>query len=64
VTVAVDVGAVVACGGVPDGADGLAGELEWDRALDGAGGAVAGLTGTEDLLGIFYRCSTCLRTAR
>jgi len=30
------VGGVVAGGGIPAGGDGLAGELEWDGALDGA----------------------------
>jgi hypothetical protein len=45
----------VAGGGVPGGSDGLAGELERDGALDGAGGAVAGLPGAEDLLCVFYR---------
>ncbi len=49
------VGGVVAGGGVPAGGDGLAGELEWDSPLDGAGGAVAGLPGAEDLLAVFYR---------
>ena len=49
------VGGVVACGGVPGDGDGLAGELERDGALDGAGGAVAGLPGAEDLLAVFYR---------
>jgi hypothetical protein len=53
--VAVDVGGVVAGGGVPDGGDGLAGDLERDGPLDGTGGAVAGLPGAEDLLGIFCR---------
>ena len=51
----VDVGGVVAGGGVPAGGDGLAGELERDGALDGPGGAVAGLPGAEDLLTVFYR---------
>src|SRR6266481_8870049 len=37
------VGGVVAGGGVPAGGDGLAGELERDGPLDGAGDAVAGL---------------------
>ena len=32
-------GGVVPGGGVPAGGDGLAGELEWDGTLDGAGGA-------------------------
>ena len=50
-----DVGGVVAGGGVPAGGDGLAGELERDGPLDGAGGAVAGLPGAEDLAGVFYR---------
>ena len=49
------VGGVVPGGGVPAGGDGLAGELERDGALDGAGGAVAGLPGGEDLLAVFYR---------
>ncbi len=51
----VDVGGVVAGGGVPGDDDGLAGELERNGALDGAGGAVAGLPGGEDLLAVFYR---------
>ena len=34
---------------------GLAGELERDGALDGAGGAVAGLPGAEDLPGVLDR---------
>ena len=42
-------------GGVPAGCDGLAGELKWDGALDGAGLPVAGLAGAEDLFRIFYR---------
>ena len=46
---------VVADGGVPGDGDSLAGDLERDRALDGAGGPVAGLPGAEDLLGIFNR---------
>ena len=50
-----DVGGVVPGGGVPGGGDGLAGELERDGALDGAGGAVAGLPGAEDLPGVLYR---------
>ena len=45
----------VAGGGVPGDGDRLAGELERDDAFDGAGGAVAGLPGTEDLLAVFYR---------
>ena len=40
----------MAGGGVPGDGDGLAGELERDGPLDGAGGAVAGLAGAEDLL--------------
>lgn len=44
------VGGVMAGGGVPGDCDGLAGDLERDGALDGAGGAVAGLAGAEDLL--------------
>src|SRR5271155_3584822 len=50
-----DVGGVVAGGGVPAGGDGLAGELERDGALGGGGGAVAGLPGAEDLLGLLDR---------
>ncbi len=46
---------VVAGGGVPAGGDGLAGELERDGPLDGAGGAVAGLPGAEDLPGVLDR---------
>ena len=42
-------------GGVPGDGDSLAGDLEGDGALDGCGGAVAGLPGAEDLLGVFYR---------
>ena len=42
-------------GGVPADRDCLAGELERDGALDGGRGAVAGLPGAEQLLGIFYR---------
>jgi hypothetical protein len=53
-TVVVDVGGVVAGGGVPDGGHGLAGELERDGALDRAGGAVAGLPCSEDLLTFCY----------
>ena len=53
--VIIDVSGVVADGGVPGDGDGLTGELEWDGPLDGAGGAVAGLPGAEDLLGVFYR---------
>ena len=49
------VGGVVAGGGVPADGDGLAGEHERDGALDGAGGAVAGLPGAEELLRVFYR---------
>ena len=49
------VGGVIAGGGVPAGGDGLAGELERDGPLDGAGGAVAGLPGAEDLPGVFDR---------
>ena len=49
------VGGVVAGGGVPGDGDGLAGELERDGPLDGAGGAVAGLACAEDLLAVFYR---------
>jgi len=37
----VDVGGVVPGAGVPYRGDGLAGELEWHGALDGAGGPVA-----------------------
>jgi hypothetical protein len=51
----VQVGGVVACGGVPGDGGGLAGDLERHGALDGAGGAVAGLAGAEDLLCVFYR---------
>jgi hypothetical protein len=50
-----DIGGMVAGGGVPGDGDGLAGELEGDSPFDGAGGAVAGLTGTKDLLAVFYR---------
>jgi len=50
-----DVGGVVPGGGVPGGGDGLAGELERDGALDGAGGAVAGLACAEDLPGVLDR---------
>lgn len=46
---------VVAGGCVPEDGDGLAGELERDGALDGPGGAVAGLPGPEGLLRVFYR---------
>jgi len=49
------VGGIVPGGGVPGRGDGLAGELEGDGALDGAGGAVAGLACAEDLPGIFDR---------
>ena len=49
------VGGVVPVGGVPAVGEGLAGEHERDGALDGAGGAVAGLPGAIDLLGVFYR---------
>jgi hypothetical protein len=49
------VGGVVPVGGVPAVGEGLAGEHERDGALDGAGGAVAGLPGAVDLLGVFYR---------
>jgi hypothetical protein len=54
-TVILYVGGVVAGGGVPGDGDGLAGELERDGPLDGAGGAVAGLACAEDLLAVFYR---------
>ena len=50
-----DVGGVMPGGGVPGGGDGLAGELERDGALDGAGGAVAGLACAEDLAGVLDR---------
>src|SRR5690349_6051010 len=46
---------IVPGGGVPGDGDALAGELEGDGAAEGAGGAVAGLPGAEDLLGSFYR---------
>jgi hypothetical protein len=46
---------VMAGGGVPGGGDGLAGELERDGALGGAGGAVTGLPGAEDLPGVLDR---------
>jgi len=46
------VGRVVPGGGVPAGSHGLAGKLERDGALDRAGGAVAGLSGAEDLAGV------------
>ena len=49
------VGGVVADGGVPADGDGLAGEHERDRALDLAGGAVAGLAGAERLLRVLDR---------
>jgi len=52
----------VAGGGVPEGGDGLAGELERDGALDGAAGAVAGLAASEDRLTVFYRTSIGLIT--
>ncbi len=52
---AVDVGGVMAGGGVPGDGDGLASELERDCAVNGAGGPVAGLPGAEDLPGVFYR---------
>jgi hypothetical protein len=51
----VEVGGVVAGGGVPGHGDGLAGELEWDGAADRVSGAVAGLAGAEFLPGVFYR---------
>ena len=41
------VGGVAAGGGVPGDGDGLAGELERDGPLDGAGYAVAGLPCSE-----------------
>jgi hypothetical protein len=49
------VGGAVAGGGVLADGDSLAGELERDGPLDGPGSAVAGLPGTQDLLGVFYR---------
>ena len=49
------VGGVVACGGIPAGGDGLAGELERDGPLGGTGGVVAGLPGAEDLAGVLDR---------
>jgi len=49
------VGGVVPGRSVPAGGDGLAGEGEWDGPLDGAGGAVAGLPGAEDLPGVLDR---------
>ena len=50
-----DVGGIVAGGGVPEHGEGLAGELEGDGAADGAGGAVAGLPGAEDLFRVLDR---------
>ena len=50
-----DVSGVMPGGGAPGGGDGLAGELEWGGALDGAGGAVAGLACAEDLAGVLDR---------
>ena len=55
VAVVIDVGWVVACGGVPGHGQGLAGELERDGAADRVRGAVAGLAGAEELLRVFYR---------
>jgi len=40
----------VAGGGVPAGCDGLAGELKWDGALDGAGLPVASLAAPKTCL--------------
>ena len=51
----IDVGGVVPGGGVPDDGQGLAGQGERDGGPDRAGGAVAGLPGTEDLPGILKR---------
>ena len=65
--VIIDVSGVVADGGVPGDGDGRTGELEWDGPLDGAGGAVAGLPGAEDLLGCLrslLRRTTWRRTVR
>jgi hypothetical protein len=49
------IGRVVAGGGVPADGQGLAGELERGRPLDGCRGAVAGLAGAEQLLGVLDR---------
>ena len=51
----VQVGGVVAGGGVPGDGDGLAGDLEREGPLDGSCGAVAGLAGAEDLLRVLDR---------
>src|SRR5260370_27584869 len=51
----VDVGGGRPRGGGAHRGDGLAGELERDGALHGAGRPVAGLPGPEDLLAVFYR---------
>jgi hypothetical protein len=53
--VLIDVGGVVPGSGVPDDGQGLADQGEWDGGADRAGGAVAGLPGTEDLLGVLDR---------
>ncbi len=50
-----DVAGVVARGGVSDDRQGLADQGEGERAADCGGDPVAGLPGTEDLLGVFYR---------
>jgi hypothetical protein len=63
----VDVGGVVAGGGVPGRGQGLAGELERDGPADRVRGAVAGLAGAEDLLGVLdrdLRWTTSTRSAR
>src|SRR6266851_1707181 len=49
------VGGVVAGGGVPEDGEGLAGQGERDGGADRAGGAVAGLPGTEYLPGVLER---------
>ena len=53
--VLIDVGGVVAGGGVPDDGQGLADQGERDGGPDRAGGAVAGLPGAEDLPGVLER---------
>jgi hypothetical protein len=51
----VQVGGVVPGGGIPGDGDGLAGDLEREGPLDRGCGAVAGLPGSEDLLGVLDR---------
>ena len=57
------VGGVVPGGGVPEDRDALAGEGERNGAVHRRGQPVAGLPGSEDLLGVFDRHPNLLPTA-